>query len=149
MRHIWSVVCRYAIEDRHSNNFSLIETFSQVSFKGEIPPERPVNLPISYHIVSSWRRRSDQDDCDYPVRMRVIAPGDIQLDSDDLTARLSEHDNCKTFFRSDVFPYIENGIYEFEIAYKAESNWNIVARIPLQIVHEPPEPEQKESESAE
>ncbi|MYD10483.1 MAG: hypothetical protein F4X02_10630 [Chloroflexi bacterium] len=149
MRHIWSVLCRYAIEDRDSNNFSLIETLSQVSFKGDIPPERPIGLPISFHIVSQWRRGNDQDRCDYPVQMRVIAPGDVELDSDELTAKLSAYDTCTTVFSSGSFRYTENGLYEFEISYRLGERWIAVTRIPLNVIHDPAEPEEQESEPTE
>lgn len=149
MRHIWSVACRYAIEDRDSNNFSLIETLSQVSFKGDIPSERPINLPITYHIVSQWRRRYDRDRCDYPVRMRVIAPGDVELDSDELTAKLSEHDTCTTIFSSSSFQYMDNGIYEFEISYRRGENWIAATRVPLKVTHEQSQPVHTASESME
>ena len=37
-----------------------------------------------------------------------------------------------------------NGIYEsIEIAYKDAEDWKVVARIPLEIIHEQPEPEQQ------
>ena len=146
MRHIWSVLCRHAIEDKDSNNFSLIETISQVSFKGDIPPERPINLPISYHIVSLWRRRNDRDGCDYPVRMRIMAPGDVELDSDELTAELSEHGSCTTIFSSGSLHYTENGIYEFEISYRQDEKWIVATQVPLKVTHKQPEPEQQESE---
>ena len=147
MRHIWSVLCRHAIEDRESNNFSLIETIRQVWFKGDIPPERPINLPISYHMVSLWRRRNDRNSCDYPVRMRVIAPGGVEVDSDELTAKLSEHDSCTTIFSSGSFQFADAGIYEFEISYRQGEEWIVATQIPLKVIHELPESENQESES--
>lgn len=148
MRHIWSVLCQRAIEDKNSKNFSLIETLSQVSFKGDIPPERPLHLPLSYSIVSLWRRKDDQDCCDYPVRLRVIAPGKIEFDCAQLTAKLSEYDNFKTNFRSEAFQYTENGIYEFEISFRQDEKWIVATQVPLKVTHERPEPEPQESEPA-
>lgn len=136
MRHIWSVVCQQAIEDKNSNNFSLIETLSQLSFKGNIPPERPIHLPFSYCIVSMWRRKDDQDRCDYPVRLRVIAPGKVELISAELTAKLREHDSFKTNFRLEAFQYEENGIYEFEISYHQGEKWIVATNVPLKVTHE-------------
>ena len=149
MRHIWSAVCRYAIEDKTSGNFSLIEILSHVSFKGDIPPERPIIVPFSYQIVSLWSRRNDRDYCNYPVRMCVIAPGDVELHSDELTAKLSEHDTFRTVFGSDSFQFTENGIYEFELSYRRGEKWIVATRIPLKVKHEQPEPEQQESEPTE
>ncbi len=148
MRHIWSVVCRHAIEDKNSNNFSLIETFSQVSFKGEFPPERPISLPFNYHIVSLWRRMNDQENLDYPVRMRIIAPGNVELVSAELTVNLRENDNFKTDFRSDTFQYTDNGIYEYEISYRQGDNWIIATQIPLKVIHGHAESVSEESEPA-
>ena len=149
MRHVWSVVCRYAVEDKSSNNFSLIDAVSQLAFKGEIPPDRPVNLPFSYHIVSMWRRKNDEDRCNFHVRMRIISPDNAELTSAELTVRLSEHDHWKTNFRSDSFQYTENGIYEFEISYLQDEKWIVASQVPLKVTHRQPEPESQDSEPIE
>ncbi len=46
-------------------------------------------------------------------------------------------------------PFTVNGIYEFEVAYKNNEDWEVVARIPLEVVHEQPEFEEENSEPTE
>lgn len=149
MRHIWSVLCQHAFEDKNSNNYSLIDALYQVSFKGDILTDRPINLHFRHHIVSLWCRKDDQDQCDYPVRVRVIAPGNVELRvSAELTVKLSEYDNFKTNFSSDTFPFTDTGIYEFEISYQQGGEWIVATQIPLKVTHRQPETEE-DSESTE
>lgn len=149
MRHIWSVICQYAVEDKSSNNFSLIETISQVSFKGDLPPDRPFPLPFRFSIVSLLCRSSEQDQRDYPLRLRVIGPGADELASGEITARLSEHYSYRAMFSLEVLQYTENGIYEFEIAYRDGDDWHVATQVPLLVTHEQPQPAQTNGEPTE
>ncbi len=149
MRHIWSVICQYAVEDKSSNNFSLIETISQVSFKGDLPPDRPLHLPFRISLVSLWCRSNDQDKRDYSVRLRIIGPGDDELDAGEITTRLSEHYSFKTNFRFEGLRFTDNGIYEFEVAYRDGDDWHVATQVPLVVTHEQPQPAQTNGEPTE
>lgn len=146
MRHIWSVVCQHVFQDKDSNNYSLIGTLSTVSFKRDLPLERPFALPFSYRIVSRWHRADDRDYRKYTVRMRLISPSKDELDSTELIVNMREHVWITTTFGSESFPYTDNGIYEFEISYRQDEKWTIASHVPLQVTHSPPETERPESE---
>ena len=141
MRHIWSVVCRYAVEDRDSRNFSLIETLSQVSFKGDIAVERPVSLPFSHRIITLWLQSNDQGNQEYTVRLRVITPGNVEVISAEMTVKPIPNGVLKTNFHSNTFPYTSDGIYEYEISYRQGENWIVATQVPLKVSHEHPAPE--------
>lgn len=149
MRHIWSVLCRYSFEDRDSRNFSLIETLSQVSFKGDIPEERPVSLPISHRIISQWRQSKDQCNQEYTVRLRVLTPENVEVDSAEMIVKPVPDGNLNTNFHSDTFPYTTDGIYEYEISYRQGEKWIVATQVPLKVTHQLPESEQEESEPTE
>ena len=149
MRHIWSVLCRYAIEDKDSQNYSLIETLSSVSFKGHIPEERPVSLPFKHRIVTLWRHNNDLSGKEYPVRLRVFTPANVEVVSAEMIVDLKGHGTLKTNFNSDTFQYTSDGIYEYEISYRHDENWIVAAQVPLNVTHEQPEPDQQESEPTE
>lgn len=148
MRHVWTVVCQQSLEDKKSNNYSLIETLNRVSFKGDIPPERPVNLPFTYHVVSQWIRSNEYDNHLYPARLRILSPENDELVAAEITVNLKEHDNFRTRFGIDTFRYTENGIYEFEMSYLQGDDWIVATLVPLKVTHEESVPDE-ESESVE
>ncbi len=149
MRHIWSVLCRYAIEDKDSKNYSLIETLSSVSFKGHLPNERPVSLPLKHRIVTLWRHCNDPGGKEYPVRMRVFTPANVEVVLAEMTVNLKGHGTLKTNFNSDTFQYTSDGIYEYEISFRQDEKWIVATQIPLKVTHEQAEPEGQESEPVE
>jgi len=144
VRHIWSVLCRYAVEDKDSQNYSLIETLSHVSFKGDIPDERPVSLPFKHRIVTLWRHSLDPSGIEFPVRLRILTPAIVEIVSAEMTVNVKGHGTLKTNFNSDTFQYTSDGIYEYEISYLKGEKWIVATRIPLKVTHEQPEPEQDE-----
>lgn len=146
MRHIWSVVCRYALEDRNSNNVSLIETMTQFSFRGDLPERRPVNVPFRLQIVSLWRRNMPEKDVMYSQKVRLLSPQGVELTAAEGTIDFQSYDTFRMITSLDTIPFTVNGIYEFELSHKPDNSWVPVACIPLEIIHEQPEPEQQESE---
>ena len=146
MRHIWSVICRFAFEDKESQNYSLVETLSRVSFKGDIPEERPVILPFSYRIVSLWHRGNALRNQEHTVRLRIIAPEYVEVASAVLKVELTQEEVVKTIFNSETFQYTSDGIYEFEISYLKDEKWVVATQVPLKVSHKqsqsvPPESE--------
>ena len=151
MRHVWSVLCRSILEDKTSGNSSLIDITERISFKGDPPDERPITLPFPFplHIVSNWRRESEESKQKYPCRVRILSPSGEELRTMDFEVNLEEFAGLHTFGRVDDLPFTVSGIYEFELAYRNEKDWEVVARIPLEVVHEEPEDDQENSESTE
>ena len=78
-----------------------------------------------------------------------MSPDRTELREDRIEVNLEEVTSMRTFGQITDLPYTINGVYEFEVAYKATQRWKVVARIPLEIVHEQPEPEEQESEPTE
>ena len=151
MKHIWSILCRNLLEDKTSGNASLIEVTERIGFRGELPDERPVVLPFPFpmHIVSNWWRDSDEDNEKYPCQVRFFSPDREELRANEYEVNLEDFPRMRVFGQIGDLPFTVNGIYEFEVAYKKNENWEVVARIPLEIVHEQPEPEEQESEPTE
>ena len=149
MKHVWSIVCRNLLEDKITNNPSLIDVTEHIGFTGDLPDERPVTLPfpVPFLVVSNWWRDDDDDRAKYPCRLRIISPDSTQLKTIEFEVNLEEVASMRTFGHVSEFPYTVNGVYQFEIAYKPTNRWKVVARIPLAITHEEPESEQQESDS--
>lgn len=136
------------LEDKTTNNPSLIEVTERIGFKAELPDERPISLPFSYplFVVSNWWRDNDDDKCRYPSRVRFVSPDHVELRIIEYEVNLEDFARMRTFGPIADLPFTVSGIYEFEVAYKNNEDWEVVARIPLEIVHEDSEPEKEESE---
>ena len=152
MKHVWSVFCRHMVEDKRTGNPSLIDITERIGFRGDLPGERPINLPFPFpfFIVSKWSRNADSDLGNYKARVRWLSP-----DGDEL--RTIEHElgfgergaNLHHMVEVQELQYLKNGTYQLEVAYLDNEDWIKVASIPLDIVHEEPETEQHESEPTE
>lgn len=145
MRHIWTVFCRNVLEDKNTSNMGLVDIVERITFSAELLDERPFTLafPLPFFIVSNWWKVDVNDESNFFTRIRFISPEGTELLNDE--QRLEFENNAKLRISGQVgsLPYTVNGIYEFEIAYKDAEDWKVVARIPLEIIHEQAEPEQQ------
>jgi len=148
VKHIWSIFCRNLLEDRSSNNPSLIDVTEHIGFRGELPDTRPIVLPFPFplFIVSNWWRDSEEDKDTHPCRVRFVSPDGEELRKMEFNVNLEKVTSMRTYGQISELPYTVNGIYEFEVAYRENEEWEVVARIPLEIVNEQPETEQLERE---
>ena len=143
MKHIWSVFCRSFLEDKRTNNMSLIEVTERISFKSELSEDRPVNLPLPspFYLISNWQRNEEGECSKYKTRLRFLSPQGEELLNLEHEVNLEEVEKMRVNGELGSVPYTENGVYEFEISYKDGNDWKTVASIPLEIVHEGlPEP---------
>ena len=149
MRHIWTVFCRNVLEDKNSGNLSLVDILERTTFSADLPEERPftVPFPIPFYIVSSWLKPNENDDSNYYTRIRFISPEGTELVNNEQILEFENSAKLRISGQVGSLPFTVNGIYEFEVAYKKHHNWEVVARIPLEIVHE--QPEVKEEENSE
>lgn len=140
MRHVWSVLCRSLLEDKSSGNSSLIDVTERISFRGDPPDERPITLPFPFplHFVSNWRRESEECKRKYPCQVRIVSPSGDVLRTMDFELNLEDFAGMHTFGRLDDLPFTVSGIYEFELAYRNDADWEVVARIPLEVVYDEP-----------
>ena len=136
MRHIWSVVCRHALEDKDSRNFSLIEALVQLSFGGAIPDSRPIPLPLDFHIASLWRRDEKHEKSEYDTRVRLISPSGDNLLEIAVPIDFKGSDSHRTNIDLNHFPYTTDGLYEFEVSYFEHDMWVIATSVPVKVAHE-------------
>ncbi len=133
MRHIWSVLCRFALQNGGTGNFSLVETFGSIEIEADLPTERPLNLPFPCHVVSLWYRDEDDSKIEELVRVRLLSPQTEELMSVEVTVDLKQHEHYRTNVNTDFFSYTLDGTYEFEIAYKLDDEWVVASCIPVQV----------------
>lgn len=143
MRHVWSVLCRRCEIDAKSSMPSLIEIPDRLAFRGDLPEDRPLNLPLpdSFYFVSTWASEGVHEIHQrQEAFVRILAPNGEAL-SDFLIPIRFNQASARTTGELNSLPYTENGVYEFEISFKDGNGWKPVASIPLEIIHEgPPEP---------
>lgn len=150
MRHIWTVVCRNVLEDKNTGNMGLVDLVERLTISAELSDERPfsVSFAAPLHIVSNWWKIDEDDESNDVIRIRFISPEKTELVNSEQRLEFENAAKLRTSGQVGSLPYTVNGIYEFEVAYKKYEDWEIVAQIPLEIVHEQPEPED-ESEPTE
>ena len=146
MRHIWTVFCRSVLEDKNTNNPSLIEIIERLAFSGELTGERRIDVPFPFpfSLVSSWRL-DDESDCNaHQARVQFVAPDGETLLTFAHDVDFMDHERTRTIGRFASLPYTENGTYEFEISCQKDGGWTPVASIPLEIIREEPDRESSE-----
>lgn len=146
MNHIWTVFCRDVLEDKTSDVPSLIGVTERIGFQGNLPEERPFDLPfpMPFHIVSYWWRQTLDEPQSYMVRVRFIAPDETELQSNKYSVEFEDANTFRSIGRIGSLPYYGNGVYKFEVSYKKNNRWTRVASIPLEITHEEPKPQESE-----
>ena len=137
MRHVWTVICQSYLEDKASNNASLIEVLERLSFKTDVPTERRVDIPLPFqlHIVSLWAR-DESDDGDGKARVRLLSPEAEELFCVEHYIEFGSRDKIRVNGLMASLPYTVNGSYEFEVCCYMDGEWTPVAMIPLEILRE-------------
>jgi len=151
MKHIWTIICLNTIEDKKTNNASLIEVVDRLVLEGSLPDVRPLNLPfpLPLYVVSNWWRDDDEDRFQYRARMSLISPQGETLKIFETTVNLVDYPRIRATLEMETFPFTGSGIYTLDISHLEENRWIPAASIPLEIVHEQPELEtERESEPA-
>lgn len=135
IEHIWSVVCGKSTTDRESNNLSLLDILEQVNLLGPAPdPGTNVALPLQFELVSLWSKSNLGEPEQSVSRIRMIAPDNTEILSNEFPVNLTEHARMRTQMKSIMFPLHGAGRYTFTVEIRrADNNWDMVARIPVQV----------------
>lgn len=148
MKHIWTIICRNVLEDKNSGNLSLVDVLDRISFSADLPEEGPYTIPIPnpYYVVSSWLKPDNVSASDFFTRIRFLSPDGAVLVNHEEKLEFELSSKLRVSGQVGSLPYTVNGVYEFEVAYLENEEWEVVARIPVEIYRKSPEPEQQESE---
>ena len=137
---IWAVLCKHAIEDKRTNNVSLIEAVTQL--KITVPPNHPQPLGIAIDLVLAtlWRNKHEDagETSSFDLRMQVVSPsGDVSL-SAEKTAQVNPNATHKWFVQLKGIKVSGEGDYYFNVATKSDisERWETVASVPLRILLE-------------
>ena len=78
----------------------------------------------------------------HPARARILSPTGEQLKEIEFSIDLRTNMGNRTTGKINSLMYSGDGIYEFQVCVQENDSWTPVASIPLEIVHEQPEPEE-------
>ena len=145
MKHVWSVICLNYIVDKETGNLSLIDIPNRLGFRGELPDTRPFELPLPspFFLVSTWRRSGDKKESTETVLVKIYGPNDKVIGDFEVSVPFTDSQLHRTYGKTNSILYQEDGLHRFEICIKEDGEWSPVASIPLELVHEQPEPEQE------
>ena len=141
MRHLWTIFCRTFLEDKRTNNLSLIEVTESIAFGGELAGAERVDLPLSppFNLVSSWRREAANESKSIKARVRFVSPDGETLIELDHDVEFGENEKTRAIGHFGSLPYTVNGVYEFEVSFEENGQWTPVAHLPLEITCDEPE----------
>ena len=139
--HIWTVLCSQSIINENTKNISLIEVLEQVTIAGPLPSaEQENSIPMTFEIVSLWSRGADNQPSRRLARIHFLSPSNILIREFAYEVDLSVYQRTRTRARINGLPFREAGQYHFNVQLRDENetDWQEVARIPLQIEIELP-----------
>ena len=133
IRHVWSVACRKSVIDKESNNISFYDVVEQVNLTPPPKTEFPTVIPFEHELVSLWSRGEDDPE-EGLYRLRWVGPdGTVQHElTQDID--VTQHQRMRTRARSNGFHIAGEGEHHWEVALQTNEGWNIVARVPIQVV---------------
>jgi hypothetical protein len=136
VEHVWTVVCQQRIDDKRSNNVSLINILEQVAFVSE----KELNaIPISLDVVTMWRRsRLDQPE-QATARLSLMAPDEQVLLTQEYAVDLSAIQRLRASGEFNGLPFHGTGTYRFIMELQENGEWHTVASIPVDVIEKEPQ----------
>jgi hypothetical protein len=138
-RHIWSVLCRRGVLDKHTNQVSLIDTLEGIEFTpaSEIEVSKWIVIPMDAALVSFVERSNYEKPEATKLRVQVIAPDGTSYKNDAITdVNLTEHNKSRNFTFFTAIPFLPSscGRYKFVVSLQKENEeWVNVSEIPFDI----------------
>jgi hypothetical protein len=135
IQHVWSVLCSRSSTDRETNNLSLFEIIEQLNVLGPLPDlGAKVAIPVQLEIVSLWSRSQSGEAEESRGRLTLLSPSGLEAFTREFVVNLVEHDRMRTQLRLMGLPLFGTGRYTFTVEIqRANEQWEVVARIPLQL----------------
>lgn len=142
-RHVWSVLCSRSIIDRESNNLSLFDVIERVSITEDLATleakkaENPDSgIAIEYDVASLWVR-SDPDVPEAVTgRIKIVTPtGKETVTPNYFINLMGQARRFRQRAHLIGFPYDGLGRYWIKVEYDAPGGAQVVAEIPVEVVH--------------
>ncbi|MCP3963576.1 MAG: hypothetical protein GY719_37545 [bacterium] len=149
--HIWSVLCYKGVEDKSTNQISLLEVIEKVVLQADFlesalrnAPEgaKRLLMPLQVQLVSWWRR-SDRDQVEEPTRARlaIIDVDGEEFSNNEMALPMDEHHRYRTIVKIPAMPIDRgSGTMWFTVSLQDGEEWAVVASLPLEVEISNPAP---------
>jgi hypothetical protein len=134
IKHIWSIACNKAVVDQQTNVLSLQDTLENlnVSLKGNGPTpslKNPVNIPVSYDIVSFWELEDAEK---MEAKVSLFSPEGKEINTIDTGFESKKSEKTyRTIIKVNGFPLVGSGRYTLKVKQKIGDSFKEVAEIPI------------------
>ena len=137
IRHIWSVPCSLCITNDQTKNLTLIEVLEQLNIQANSLPEGVEGgIAVTFDVASLWVREPIDQPTQGTGRICILSPtGEVLETMPQYEIDLATQPRARTISRSRGLPVRGLGIYHLVVQLREgkETNWQDVARIPLEI----------------
>jgi hypothetical protein len=135
-RHGWTVLCRRSEVHPESGTLTLVDVVEEVIFEGVSVPEGAdgIFLPLDAELVSLWSRAKLELPARVEGRVRLFTPRDRPVGKVQFEVDLGDSHRVHHRMRFHVLPFEGPGLYWFQVEVRDGDAWNMVARVPLEII---------------
>jgi hypothetical protein len=147
IQHVWSVLCEGSSFDTETNRVSLFNILESLTVFTNSDP--PITIPISFEIVSLWTRTKDGESAQGKMRVYSCMPSgeNKQIAETDIDLKnVTFHRNrlkSQGLGLSSAGPYV----FRVEMQNQGETDWQVVAYLPLLVSIKPLEPAHNKNKS--
>ncbi len=136
IQHIWTIPCRQVVNDRDSNNVSLIEVLEEITLPVVLPPQPQLGLvPAFFYVVTMWSRQDDEKPVEATGKLSIVSPsGEVVLEHE-YPIDLREHKRLRSAAVLFGFPARQAGRYHLRTDYRLRSGeeWRPGGAYPVQV----------------
>lgn len=138
--HVWSILCSSSIIDRETQAVSLLNiveifTITEPAAILNQALETKAAFQVQMELWSQWFRSDYATPETVTVRCSLVAPGEERLPPQSFLVSLEEAPTAHTKLRISLFPFRGAGVYSWVIEKRVgdPDNWEVVARIPIEL----------------
>lgn len=138
IRNIWTVFCQRALEDKRSNNLTLVDCIEKITL--QLPPqlvtEERITIQSDYNLATFWHNSNPENDVSVEASLSFRFPSgkeELLVPSHSFTVKSGKY--YKWITNVKAMHFAGEGLYHFimRIREHDESRWKRVATIPLSI----------------
>jgi hypothetical protein len=145
--HVWTVVCSRAVIDETSKNISIQNVIERFTVEGDPKPDSFIAIP--FDVITLWARSDFASPARGRGRTVLLSPAGIQLGSHEFDLDMSgNYRRYRARLHFNGLPANQAGRYVFrvDLLKEGENEWRTVATIPVEVIFEQPDTDQRESE---
>lgn len=137
IKHIWTVLCSRSINDKESNNVSLVEVLESVQLQVEekTKGEPAFVVPFPFDVVTLWGRAEAKKPSRGRAKDIVLSPSAKIIAEHEYEVDLSVYERFRFTTKFQRFPVQESGRYQFRTQIRDEKRdiWKDVSDVPLEV----------------